>query len=79
MLNAGRIDAMKQNGVVKHQWLSAGDELVRSEPFNHAIDGQTVAVGELFTTMLRWPLDPDSSGSVPENLVNCRCLTLPIV
>ncbi len=79
MLNAGRVDAMKQNGVTRHQWLSAGDELVREEPYNHAIDGQAVTIGDLFSTQLRWPLDPDSPGSQPENLVNCRCLTLAVV
>jgi len=77
--NAGALEGMVQSGVVsKKEWLNAGDDAVREEPFNHrveeivALDQPFVATGE----PLEHPGDP---GGSPGNIVNCRCTFLPIV
>ena len=63
--------------VVRQQWLSARDDVVRD---THATaDGETVAMGEDFV------LSDGDSGSgpgeldLPENVVNCRCTLIPVV
>lgn len=77
--NQARFEAMKQGGIEFHRWLSAGDERVRQPPqseYNHAIDGETVALGQRFTNGLTIPNDPEGA---PGNVINCRCVTLAAI
>jgi phage portal protein BeeE len=74
-----RFDAFRASDIRTHEWLSAGDELVRRPPdslFNHAIDGERQNVGAYFSNDLRYPLDPRGQAG---NVINCRCVALPIV
>lgn len=64
----------EEDGITGGEWLSAGDEEVRVEP-NHAIDGERRAHGEAFSNGLLHPNDPAGSA---ENVINCRCVWLPI-
>lgn len=75
-VQAGRVGAMKQEGVGEHEWLSSRDAIVRTEPHNHLIDGEIVAIGEDFSNGLRWPLDDKGAAGA---VINCRCATLPVV
>ena len=57
------------------QWLSARDEDVRESHVSE--DGHVVKIGEPFpTTGLQFPSDP---GGPPEEVINCRCVVLPVV
>jgi HK97 family phage portal protein len=55
--------AMRSDGVLRGEWLSAGDEEVR-------------ATGEAFSNGLLHPNDPLGAA---ENVINCRCCWSPIV
>lgn len=55
-------------GVEEHDWLSQGDDHVRTVPFNHKIDGQVVKLGEEFSNGLRFPHDPKGEAG---NIINC--------
>lgn len=79
--NSSRFGQMKAQGLGKHEWMTAGDELVRgSDPkdaFSHiSSDGSTVTIGESFPSGLRYPQE---DGGDPGNVINCRCLTIPVV
>jgi SPP1 gp7 family putative phage head morphogenesis protein len=72
--SAARIEAFREADVQEIEWLSARDELVRRDPYNHAIDGERVAMGQRFSNGLRWPHDEDGE---PGNVINCRCVVMP--
>jgi len=74
VINDSRIEGFQDVGFRRHSWLSARDGSVRTDPFNHAIDGETVDIGDRFSNGLRWPNDEQGE---PGNIINCRCLTLP--
>jgi hypothetical protein len=68
-------------GVEEHEWLSANDDRTRREPYGGhlAADGQVRRVGMPFDVggeKLLYPGDPRGS---PGNIINCRCVTIPIV
>ncbi len=70
--------AMKATGMVtSREWMNAGDERVRSDPFDHvAANGEVVGTDEKFVRTgepLAYPGDPD--GSVG-NIIRCRCVLL---
>jgi len=75
--NFARHEEMKGQGFKKHKWLTAGDEKVRDDPFNHAgSDGQIRAIGdgEKFACGLEYPMQ---EGGKAGNVINCRCETIP--
>lgn len=63
----------KLEGIEKHSWLSAMDEKVRH---THQIDGEIRTVGEAFSNGLMYPMDV---GGPAEEVINCRCTTVPEV
>lgn len=73
--NETRATAMRQLGVEMAEWLTARDERVRLDPFNHHIDGEQRRLGEPFTNGLRFPNDPTGA---PGNVINCRCIAIPV-
>lgn len=71
--NGGRFLGMEQEGVKRHEWLSARDGEVRDSHF--AEDGEIVDVGDRFpNTGLHYPLDAEGD---PSEVINCRCIALP--
>jgi SPP1 gp7 family putative phage head morphogenesis protein len=66
-----RFAAYKEEGIKRHTWITARDDRVRE---THLIDGETVEVGEDFSNGLRFPLDPSGDA---EDVINCRCDTIP--
>ncbi len=66
-------EGAKSEGVVKHDWLSQGDDVVRD---THQIDGQVRKIGVPFTNGLLYPHDP--SGPAGE-IISCRCLANLII
>lgn len=73
--SGARNESFKAAGITKHEWLSARDSVVRESHI--AEDGNSVVMGEEFpATGLRFPLDPDGPA---EEVVNCRCVALPVV
>lgn len=78
--NDGQIRAYLEAGISKKMWLTAGDEKVRD---SHAeVEGQIVDATAMFTTglgnQLHYPGDR-STGAPPEDIINCRCTTIPIL
>jgi len=72
-----RFLAMRMEGMEYHEWLSARDEFVRqppASPYNHAIDGEVIMVGNKFSNGLKYPSDIEGE---PGNVINCRCIALP--
>lgn len=71
--NGGRFATMKEAGVSKIEWLSARDNRVRD---SHAeVDGEVVQLGDRFSNGLLYPLDP---AGPPQEIVNCRCVSVPV-
>ena len=73
---------MKEQQIEYISWLSSQDSHVRDAAtggFDHLLDSHAAVkmFDELFSNGLRWPLDDASSGSLPGNVINCRCTTLP--
>ncbi len=71
--NTARVEQFKAAGVVQHEWVTAGDDLVRD---GHQIDGEVTIVGESFSNGMK---RPHEEGQPAANVVNCRCLTSPVV
>lgn len=69
-----RVIAMDRAGVERHVWLSSRDARVRDD---HRMqdNGAPIPVGDVFPEVgLRFPLDP---AGPPEQVINCRCVTVP--
>jgi SPP1 gp7 family putative phage head morphogenesis protein len=71
-INDSRIAGFMDVGIRRHEWLSSKDELVRE---SHRIDGEIREFGLPFSNGLYAPNDP---GAPPEEIINCRCITLPV-
>ena len=71
--NAARFEQWSAAGIAQHEWLSAGDEIVRD---SHQIDGEVVVLGERFSNGMRYPGEP---GQPAENVINCRCALAPVI
>lgn len=78
--NATRYEQMRREGVEQHEWVTSGDQFVRSkEPHSHvALDGVVRVVGDSFRDdrPLHHPGDPVGD---PQDVINCRCITAPVV
>lgn len=74
-INGGAQERYKRqipNGRI--QWLSSRDSHVRDE--HVSVDGEVVSLGAIFSNGLEHPCDPSGP---PEEIINCRCYTIPIV
>ena len=71
--NGSMMEFYDIEGITKHSWLTARDGNVRD---THQIDGETVPVGQSFSNGLMMPQDP---GAPAEEVINCRCTTVPEV
>jgi len=64
---------------VSKEWVTAGDEVVRTSPFSHVFaDGLKVNIDESFDVggqLLRIPGDT-SQGASLSNVINCRCASV---
>jgi phage portal protein BeeE len=77
--NASRFGQMKAQDFEKHEWLTAGDELVRGNEGDDAFDhtssnGKVRKIGKKFPCGLKYPQE---DGGEAGNVINCRCLTIP--
>ena len=75
--NAGSTEIYRANNVTQREWLATNDDRVREAHLE--ANGQIVGMDELFNIggeMLDYPGDPSGS---PENTINCRCSTAPII
>lgn len=84
LANSVRFTGLEQEGIERHEWVTAGDDLVRPEEGesvepgkgNHrALDGEVVEIGKPFSNGLRYPQDPDAND--PAEIINCRCVAVP--
>lgn len=68
-LSGGRFEALQQQRVRHHSWLSARDPHVRdAHAPNSGVDGEVRKVGERFSNGLRYPHDPNGPAS---QVINC--------
>lgn len=77
--NTARFAEVKGQGFKRHQWLTNADELVRGpeDEYNHQqCHEQIVKVGEQFPNGLTYPQE---DGGDAGNVINCRCLTIPVL
>jgi HK97 family phage portal protein len=79
--NSSRFGQMRAQEINKHEWITSGDELVRGEDpkdvFSHvSSNGETRELGRDFPCGLDYPQE---DGGEAGNVINCRCLTLPVV
>lgn len=72
--NVSRFSEMAEQGFEHHEWLSAVDEVTRDT--HYAADGEVVRIGDRFSMGL---LYPQENGGPPEEVINCRCETIPVV
>jgi HK97 family phage portal protein len=71
--NTARFVQMQEEGVKKHEWVSARDgEERESHAAGTGVDGQVRTVGKKFSNGLLHPHDPDGPA---KEVVNCRCAT----
>jgi hypothetical protein len=74
-LNVSRNLGMRQAGIQMHEWLSSRDAAVRDAHASE--DGNKVIVGTAFpVTRLLFPQDPSGPA---EQVINCRCVAVPVV
>jgi len=79
-INAGRYEMYKQEGIIKHQWVTARDEKVRSS--HRLLDGSITKIGDFFIrsdntiSALRYPGDMEAPAG---EVISCRCLSLPVL
>lgn len=71
--NAGRVAQFKASGIGAHEWVTAGDDLVRE---GHQIDGETQVIGQRFSNGMT---EPGEAGAPPEMVIQCRCTTAPVI
>jgi SPP1 gp7 family putative phage head morphogenesis protein len=69
--NYAGLEAAKQVGITKKQWLTALDE--RTREWHAEADGQTVGIDEPFIVMGEKLMYPGDKNGSPENIINCRC------
>lgn len=74
VINDSRIAAYMDVGLTEHTWITAKDERVRES--HRAVDGESVKIGQPFSNGLLYPNDPQGP---PEEVIACRCITLPEV
>jgi len=81
--NIARFTEMKGQGFAKHEWLTAGDEVVRTPPdseFDHAACNHEVRPVEgddnKFSCGLAYPMQQVGQAG---NVINCRCETIPVI
>ena len=73
--NEADIEAYDQSGVIEQkEWLATMDDRVRD--WHAEMDGEVVNLNEKFSNGLMFPGDP-SGGA--DDVVNCRCTTLPVL
>ena len=71
--NVGRFNNMVEQGYRHHEWLTNIDEFTRET--HEANDGLVRVIGDEFPNGLAYPQEPSGP---PEEVINCRCLTIPI-
>jgi len=72
--NTSRFHTMRDQGIKKIEWLSSRDADVRDSHWG--VDSEVIDVGEAFSNGLAYPQDP---GGPPGEVINCRCVALPVV
>lgn len=71
-LSQARWDTMKGVGVEKHQWYST--RYIRESHIGNHLEIREM--GDLFSSGIKYPHDEDGP---PEEVINCNCVTIPIV
>jgi SPP1 gp7 family putative phage head morphogenesis protein len=71
--NNGRFNNMQEQGYAHHEWITNIDEFTRDTHADN--DGVVRPVSEPFDNGLYYPQDPSGDA---EEVINCRCLTIPI-
>ena len=73
--NVGRFNNMQEQGYSHHEWITNIDEFTRDEHADSDGEVRKIGSGDLFPSGLAYPQDPQGG---PEQVINCRCMTIPI-
>jgi HK97 family phage portal protein len=76
-MNLGQIDAMRQGGVTRKEWITTMDGNERD--WHGDANGQVVGVNEDFVVMGERLSAPGDSRGSAANVINCRCVAAPYV
>jgi HK97 family phage portal protein len=71
LMNGTSVEIYKEEGIGQLEWISEGDARE-----SHQINGETTTIGQPFSNGLLYPGDPSAP---PEEVVNCRCSTAPVI
>jgi len=74
LYNVSRFAEMGSQGFEHHEWLTSIDEVTRETHLDN--DGKVRRIGEPFPSGLSYPQE---SGAPAEEVINCRCETIPAV
>lgn len=74
LYNTARFDEMGVQGFASHEWVTSLDDATRES--HAAVDGDVVRIGEAFSNGLAYP---NQDSAPPEEVINCRCETIPVV
>jgi HK97 family phage portal protein len=73
-VGAGTHETYKAVNVSQKEWLTSMDG--RERPSHAALNGEVAGIDRAFSNGLMYPGDP---GGSPEEIVNCRCVELPVL
>ena len=65
---------MAEQQFTKHEWVTSIDESTRESHADQ--DAQVVRIGSRFDNGLSYPQE---TGAPAEDVINCRCETIPVV
>jgi len=77
--NFGSNALFQAYGAQEHEWVATND--IRTRPTHAAAHGQVRTIGQPFevgNSLLLYPLD-SSLGADASEIVNCRCVTVPVI
>ncbi|HOX27463.1 MAG TPA: phage portal protein [Candidatus Krumholzibacteria bacterium] len=82
MYNTSRVEEMGQQEFTKHEWVTSIDEATRTS--HEDVDGQIRNIGDPFDLIDKdgnpvRMAHPQESGAPAEEVINCRCETIPVV
>lgn len=74
--NASRTSEMTEQGFTHHEWIANVDEVTRDSHLASQDQGPVKIGIEKFVCGLYYPME---DGGPPEEVINCRCETIPVV
>lgn len=68
-----KVDMAEDMGMTTKEWVTQGDERVRSTPFHNGAKGQVIPIKDSFKVGGQTADKPGAMNLPPEERINCRC------